>query len=132
MEINELRIGNWVKPNLPKYNVGFIRVNRIDDDDCVATINSYDSIEDFSPIPLTEEILVKCGFEEKREDVGGRYEEVTFYSNGIQMFRYTPIIAPYGWVLIIEGCRFLRDYLCVHQLQNLYYSLNGKELEIKL
>lgn len=68
-------------------------------------------------IPLTEEILLKCGFE--------RYE----FDNGQYRFKNRLIVirdgkfVDYGSDVIITS---------LHQLQNLYFSLTGEELTINL
>lgn len=74
----------------------------------------------FSGIPLTEEVLLKCGFE--------KYD--TYSNNGIELnFENNE------YFLYDSGeTRNISDnpvkYL--HQLQNLYFALTGKELEVKL
>ena len=92
MVASELRIGNWV---------------------------SWDE-EKLTPIPLTEEILLKCGFEKDR--FGN-------YSLGLFELLYNDII---GFRFSMEGQWCYEEIKYLHQLQNLFYSLCGKELEIKL
>jgi hypothetical protein len=125
MEANELRIGNYVKGN----SRGHTNVVNIE---ILEYINKTKS--GYSPIPITEEWLIKFGFKVYREsvvikawsigfntithdylfdlcwikDVFGENKEVPFYRNG----------------------RFKIHY--VHQLQNLYFALTGEELEINL
>lgn len=71
---------------------------------------------DISPIPLTEELLVKLGF--------GRYE----FDHKENQYRLNDRL------IVIRG-DFFHDYGTsvkleyVHQLQNLYFALTGKELE---
>lgn len=88
--------------------------------------------DDIFPIPITEELLEKCGFERNNDmspdilDLGkGRL---------VYMFKNT-----YGWIL--QYVRYGVGYdetvsknivMFVHQLQNAYYLVTGKELEIKL
>ena len=74
----------------------------------------------FKPIPLTEEILLKCRFEK------GDYNE----------FRHKDVI---GMLTLFDGvCELhLSDLYSVwveslHQLQNLYHALTGEELEVHL
>lgn len=123
MEIRELRIGNYIcDPNeeikyhkveeilkgidkhLISYGFGLIRAG-------------VDLIE---PIPLTEELIIKCGFERQE------------YND----YRHPVLI---GTLTLYEGVAELHisDLYSVwannlHQLQNLFYSLRGEELEVKI
>jgi hypothetical protein len=82
--------------------------------------------DDFEPIPLTEEWLLKFGFEEVyRSKYRVKYDltnnpkigyDIAFKGDFINGFRYV------GEYLKIEY---------VHQLQNLYQSLTLQELTIK-
>lgn len=60
MNINELKIGNWIYNGIGET----FQVNR-------ETINNFYAgqalLGVFKPIPLTEEILLKCGFIKKRQ-----------------------------------------------------------------
>ena len=87
--------------------------------------------DDIFPIPITEELLEKCGFE--------RNEYVPYIldldkGRRVYMFKNT-----YGWIL--QYVRYGVGYdetvsknivMFVHQLQNAYYLVTGKELEIKI
>lgn len=72
------------------------------------------------PIPLTKEILIKAGFEEYENiyelRIGGCCFVFYIYSDAIEFY--------------IEGIGV--DVKYVHQLQNLYFALTGKELEINI
>jgi len=81
--------------------------------------------DDLEPIPLTPEILEKCGFEKNEDGDDGYYYDLS--ANGI---------------LFIEGdkkgyCEVFLDMIeevrvrYLHQLQNLYFSLTGQELNVK-
>ena len=68
------------------------------------------------PIPLTEEILVKCGFESNPYQDRYEYKGIDVEHCAIRnMF----------W---IEKCPHIK-YL--HQLQNLYFALTNEELNFK-
>lgn len=81
-------------------------------------------IDSLLPIPLTEDILLKCGFE---------CEIATKYN-----IRYTHANAEFGYDWNIDrGWRmryFDRHIKCeyFHQLQNLFYALTGEELSINI
>lgn len=111
IKANELRIGNWVDT---VYNVPYIKITEIKEvvicgENCKCM--SYGSLK---PIPLTEEILLKCGFEKQGGFwfVKGDIKIEITLSRGY--FRYA------GFVRL--------KYL--HQLQNLYFALTGQELEV--
>ena len=125
MEAKELRIGNWVK-----YKDGR-QVIKIDlGDFCYI---ERQGTEDYKPIPLTEEWLLKFGFEkgfEGHEDTDFSKENFNMLSDyggqGITISK-DKNIKPFmycGYYNNEIGCEF------VHQLQNLYFALTGEELEI--
>ena len=74
MKAEELRIGNWVKDKRNRFwKVHDVLKDGIDLH-CGWCAFTYDEIE---PIEITEEILLKCGF----EDLGGylEFEGFTFF-----------------------------------------------------
>jgi hypothetical protein len=116
MKANELRIGNFINRNdikLPLTEFSF---------DLVKVLYNY------SPIPLTEEWLLKFGFENMTSNerfpwwehkdfiyLDFRillYENNFYFDNGAS-----------------EHCGQPLKY--VHQLQNIYFALTGEELTIK-
>ena len=122
MEANEIRVGNWLNDPrqydpkfFPKTDNGYFK----------ATARDIQYADEFEPIQLTEEILLKCGF----------------YKTGItELYLLTDTIK-ISWIeedpTVIEinseniyshiiNCEFL------HQLQNIYFILKGQELEINL
>jgi hypothetical protein len=112
IKANESRIGNLVQTN-------FKREKEIID------IKAIDFIEDYfklyEPIPLTEEWLLKFGFNE----IGGCNEKD--FTNG----DYNIFINSLGEVNFLffrEGDWYQKlDY--VHQLQNLFFALTQTELK---
>ncbi len=130
---NELRIGNWfndVKGG--SYNApGFQQVQSISS----TGVNDYNDMgasscakfEDIEPIILSPEILEKCGFE--KSDTSNNYilESDDHYEEN---WKAEPEENCYC-IGYVEASHFVRCYF-LHQLQNIYYSLRKKELEIKL
>jgi hypothetical protein len=106
MKATELRVGNyfqWIK--IASMGIGV---------DVITKDNHY-TYEDFKePIPLTEEWLLKFGFE---------YSDL----NGDSGLWKIPPFQIYG-----KYNQFIYDYRLdvnyVHSLQNLYYALTGEEL----
>lgn len=104
---------------------GIFRVKRIDhndiggvweDDGVVSTENDYP--EQFEPIPLTPEILEKCGFEDKNP---WQRDNIVIDSESRLI-----IVDQTGYGVIVA-----RDVTYLHRLQNIFYALKGQELEIK-
>lgn len=107
IQANELRIGNLVKN---KYG----DIGQVD----IVWLRLVTEGEIFEPIPLTEEILLKCGFEKKVNYVKGMTIQ-----DGIAFFDDNE----FGHDKEDEiECKYL------HQLQNLYFALTGQELTIEL
>lgn len=136
MKVEELRIGNLFKGNFGDdvYEVGYMTPGT---EMCVwiKGKNSFVKEADLEGIPLTEEWLVKFGFE-KPECL----EEIDRDFTKQVGFRYVDDLGnkEYAYVISSE----VDDYSCyyyvtkeikfVHQLQNLYYALTGgEELEVK-
>lgn len=112
MKASELRIGNFVRNNMN----GEILIPCDILCDGINTENfeglNYGFIE---PIPLTEEWLLKFGFE-----ITGNFQTKdrfqTHKQDGIIWFEH-------GYIVV--------ELQYVHQLQNLYFALTGEELTFK-
>lgn len=148
IKANELRIGNIVNiisrmsevhipVDIPFKVMGIeqFQVHLIQAKEDVLQSPGYIPIRlsDISHIPLAPEILEKCGFE-KNDDAGNwNSPEHTIYSiKGMSV----GIIDNYiGWYNQSEDdfySSFYPKLTSLHQLQNLYFALTGKELEITL
>lgn len=122
VSVSELRIGNLLKfgNNICKVyeinNLNFYIRNEKEDE---SLKSSWANIE---PIPLTEEWLLKLGFEK---------------SNRIDLGELKPCYVMFSLALMIRHNSFFIDWIggntelkYVHQLQNLYHALTGLELQI--
>ena len=133
---NQLRIGNMVFDWAKR----IATVESINSHDVVRLSSSDYKFESFnlkqhgvSPIPLTEDWLLKFGFEKLK----GRYHEDTYmnadlnFGNPVlKLNDYTRLCTNGGYeYLFLDGFRLPCKYL--HQLQNLYFALTGNELTIK-
>lgn len=122
IQANELRLGNWVDYKGKYYQIyDGIRSLSIDDLDSESLDSHLKNIKllDLRPIPITEEILLKCGFERL-----GKYTFVC--DNALMQLEIDVITNKLVHSILAIEVKYL------HQLQNLYYFLCGKELEINL
>lgn len=118
MKASELRIGNLVQ----------ISGKTITMDSRIfhAVIHGFSGY-DPEPIPLTEEWLAKFGFEPVREDNG-----YFRYTNGIIDLDHKFKLELFNGRPDEDDTKQYNPPLqFVHQLQNLYFALTGKELTIK-
>jgi hypothetical protein len=130
MEAKELRIGNYLQTKDGKRLTGVTDIFTKDYDNWDFLCYKYQS-KDVEYIPLTEEWLLKFGFENNASDnsgdewAGGVKEHGNFriFPNH-DMIKYYPVNINEGYWLPIK-------LKYVHQLQNLFYCLCGKELEIQ-
>jgi hypothetical protein len=130
MEANELRIGNHAYKDYPS-GLEIIKVKNIHGH----IINGL-GIGAIKPIPLTEEWLLKFGFEKfvyEDEDVGygteyklkASQDVFMVYSDDFSVGLYSD---EYGEKNDIAVIPTFENNKYVHQLQNLYFALTGKEL----
>lgn len=121
IKIEELRIGNWVfDQDCEPYYFQIEQIRKdIGDSLWVYYRNGSIKCKVPEPIPLTEEILLKCGFEKQ-----GFY----FLNRNSALMQME--------ISLSRKC-FISSLLAIeikhlHQLQNLYFCLVGKELNIEL
>lgn len=114
IKASELRIGNYICCDSGFYNkptkVTGMFIRQID------SLNNSEA-DNYSPIPLTPEILEKCGLLE-----GNKFRSIEYFN----------IRDENGYSLYFDDSYLCVDIKYLHQLQNLYYSLCGEELEINL
>jgi hypothetical protein len=142
MDARELRIGNFIqRRDLGNETIRWetvleLRKNKIHTSGPIMVINDYSDVE---PIPITEEWLLKFGFE-KQIDYQQREEEWGILSKSNQrmalgIYNHTGEKYLDYWCATFRedvGCGWsdLNDIEYVHQLQNLYFALTGEELSI--
>jgi hypothetical protein len=127
---NELRLGNWVKwpkdpePNEVPWQVGH-------------WLGTFEGNYPFpEPIPLTEEWLLKLGFEKGETfDYGISLKHVPMFSKNNIFILLSENVYSY-FVRIYDGGTSedndkVAEIHFVHQLQNLYFALTGEELMVK-
>ena len=120
MEAKELRIGNLVNYRIEdKFDERkeWLEVSEIDATDLQCIDN------DFSPIPITKEWLLKFGFKEN---------DNIYKLNNFGKFIFFEHLNSFGFYPsgLLNSLMRMDNLKSVHQLQNLYFALTGKELEI--
>ena len=118
---NDLRIGNYAFTYKPEM-FGIIKAISATRDGTVyleVGFIKYPNLpcNQLEPIPLTPEILEKCGFE-KLNSGNRRFNKIVLMCESVSNYLLKDIP--------LTPIRYL------HQLQNLYFALTGEELEVKL
>ncbi len=123
MKANELRLGNFIYWDIPEKENVIHKVVGIGNGKPTTTpISLGEIIEDYEPIPLTEEWLVRLGFDEWSD--GHWKTRNSLNKNGwSDKFNY---YLPYNTMSTYCG-NVIIEY--VHQMQNLYFALAGDELQ---
>lgn len=126
IQANEVRIGNWIE-----YDNRFFQIDTIAE--VFPTLNTGEfgiGVVDWNnikPIPLTEEILFKCcfilDFNDCYTDVNGNF--YLFINRG-------NVLGLNNGNIYYSASKGAIHIKYLHQLQNLYFALIGKELEINL
>lgn len=125
MDMKELRIGNYIK------SIGIIY--KLISVDIKGNLKGIDDVTTFNldgyytPIPLTEEWLLKFGFERLSYE-----KNYPLYINknkdGYSHSFFVSIHSDFSRVSIVN--QSLRTLKYVHELQNLYFALTQTELTI--
>jgi hypothetical protein len=138
MTANELRIGNWVTAGVVPIRIESIHQQTMPDGksgekgwhvyvsgfiqlDNHYCFNSYN----IQPIPLTTDILEKAGFVKTGRYAIGAGGYITYKNGTVELMqpkKGNPFSIPFHPAQITS----------LHQLQNLYFSLTGTELNIQL
>lgn len=134
IKVNELRIGNSVKCKTSN-DAGIYRVEAIDGIHLKVYLSSprnvWHSEDKLKPIQITEEWLLKYGFTRHHNDYFNDVigiKNVIDFNSGDPNKKFDYFIYPKnnGSAIYPKTNKELRF---VHQLQNLYFSLTGHELE---
>lgn len=119
IQSNELRIGNYT-------NFGIVYLI---ENECFYTkkdeVSYKNKWADIQPIPLTPEILEKCGFDGNNHK--RRFKKVI--ESSLTMYFQDGVFSLEDYDWFAQNLDHIKN---LHQLQNLYYALTGTELEIKL
>lgn len=125
MEAKELRIGNYY----------------IDIDNGITEMSGHElyqmavgenlgviSVNEYNPIPLTGDWLIKLGFKLLEYRVNEIYSHPTF---NMHFYIYKNGRIRLSMVKGVFDEKVMKRLKHVHQLQNLYHALTGEELTIK-
>lgn len=156
---NELRVGNFVglkKSEWDSFSNWFEEMthdeikNFLEDSNKYAIVQAiskeveltaygcdidYYDLTEIKPIPLTEEWLVKFGFDIDTDKGWNRSEDINYDVYSLNNFDVALIDVVYKLWIEIEGDTWYNSSLTaikyVHQLQNLYFALTSEELTLK-
>jgi len=133
IESKELRIGNYVKCPLDET---FLKVTTLKNKLIIASKGENINYNAIEPFPLTEEILLKCGFVEG----DNKWFNEMYYTDCKEATELFVIsfnlvsnrLAIYE-IDMEDTCIFTgKKVYYLHQLQNLFYALTGEELTVEL
>lgn len=155
MKPTELRIGNYVfgmtdtyvdredKIDVNVFKVALLAEDVIKLDIGFGALESYEQkpiisrrLNELKPIPLTEQWLLKFGFEKtesdyeiqiQKNDKGGNTDYWIYVDSGFDNETKKFTIK----IVCQESCWMNTKNKYVHQLQNIYYALTGEELKLK-
>ena len=136
MKITDFRIGNFVyeKGEITKIysldtsgisccNINYFTINK------ESGLEYFSQKEVFTPIPITEEILLKCkGSEEKYKGMFGSFVSIDMCRLNFSFGKECIMTVKKDQCGVIFSFKNMQ----LHEFQNLIFSLTGEELEIKL
>lgn len=123
IEAKELRIGNYVNSEV----MGIEQIN------IIGILYQNKNNQYYKPIPLTEEWLIKFGFE-KDENKPFHFIRLEEYNLEVMVNGFSGTLEKEpNWFCSIKSYAHQTTFqkMHVHQLQNLYFALTGEELTIK-
>ena len=132
MKTTELRIGNWVFGN--KLRIGnwvFGNKVAIQVKSSIDLCNIENLPDEFEPIPLNYKWLRKFGFDDseyKDGYIGVDVNNSNFVLSKPEKYEFTK---NYIWEYKAGVWQKFVELKYVHQLQNLFFAITGKELTIK-
>lgn len=125
IKANQIRKGNIVH-----YPVdGTMCLCTIDGEDIKLIETKPPYAKDHHPIPLTEEWLLNFGFKKAKDET-----KITYFNIDTEHAKYVIYSYKQKFDFTIdcnEFCKVLRQLRYVHELQNLFFALTGKELKMK-
>lgn len=142
MELGDLRLGNWVKIDVGVGQVSCLMTVEYENYSLgegmpiIVDVEGYAcprscTLEEVEGVPITEEILLGCGFRKKHSPIMG-YVTYSIYLNSINDGELSclNIYAKENEYRVKQV--EMNEISYVHELQNAFYIVNKEELEIKL
>ena len=123
MKAEELRLGNLVSNMNPRHNDSILTIESIGDNHEVNVFYRKYLLSEFKPIPLTEEWLLKFGFE---FHINANCQNFYYEKDAFICIRADE---DFEWFRYYNG-DFYHELKYVHQLQNLYFALTSEELTL--
>jgi hypothetical protein len=145
IKVSQLRIGNYLYDNKDNLcRVEQLNSNADETEVYAPVIKGALTYLPNKPIPLTEETLLKCGFEKvvvKGDFDAGFDDDITYGLEYKREFYLSYDASDFS--IAIFSSKLAYDYedgICIplesakylHQLQNIFFSLTGEELKIEL
>lgn len=142
MELNDLRLGNWVKIDAGVGQVSCLMSIEFEDYSLGEGMPIVVDVEEYAcprsctedeveGIELTEDILIRSGFRKKSSPIMG-YVTYSIYLNSI----YNGLLSCLNIYAKENEYRVkqveMNKISYVHELQNVFYFVNREELEVKL
>lgn len=138
MESKELRIGNYINFGSTVSEVLGITVTDVMFKYSTGSEEKYAKLisEGIQPIPLTEEWLIKFGFvstDNQKYNPEDEFAEQFYYELEDSGVKHRELICfpRHGWTVTLGNYGGEREFKYVHQIQNLFFALTGKELTVK-
>lgn len=124
-----MRIGNWVNVRQYPYENEPYQISSLSIDNTFTfkfkgDIKGCFATSIINPIPLTEEWLLKFGFE--KSEVENPFYGYEFFLKGLSIYLKDGTIRFYHQ----HSNRTWVEYESVHELQNLYFALTVEELSL--
>lgn len=128
MTANELRIGNYVYFKHCDYDINIPRkINYTKNPNIVGLEGIFQNQIEYNNIigiPLSKELLLKCGFYTSDWDDNTSFR--------LQISDYYTLVVNLEFDTYELGDLDIRKIYYLHELQNLYFVLTGKELKINI
>jgi hypothetical protein len=137
VQANELRIGNILSETDTDGKLYYVKMTN----DFIGEMELEPGLWD--PVPLTAEILEKCGFEKCKDESGHFVLYELSLGNqlaphGSNQYVFSGLLFPENPNTLIPVAFTVNEFWgsrkikYLHQLQNLYFALTGSELSINL
>lgn len=120
----ELRIGNYVLVDSNLHSISAISrttASTLEADENNEEVVSEHSLDNIEPVPLTDDIIRQCGF--------AFHNYFKFWQLITTGIRSEMNISPDYEVIDFMRKPILKKLTSLHQLQNIYFLLKGRELQ---